>query len=261
MDNIKEMTDMTITENFPLSDCFQVTSALDCIISHLERSNILSLILTSKSIKETILTHVETKREAIREYFDLINCPITILNYVSKSIRRDNLYSEPTIKLIKQLANNRLTIVNENESGNVRHSLYWYKNGNMRKEIWIENKLRHKVGGPSIIEWYENGQLKKEAWYEYNECHRNEDDGPAWREWHENGNQKTEIWCFGGRYQRVNGPAYQEWDENGTKRKEIWFRFNTNYRAVGPAHQEWDENGNLILEEYQEDPSWEALKI
>lgn len=44
-------------------------------------------------------------------------------------------------------------------------SIEYYPNGNKRREIWANEKGRHRVNGPAHSEWYISGQPKLEEWW------------------------------------------------------------------------------------------------
>lgn len=100
---------------------------------------------------------------------------------------------------------------------------YW-SNGNLRKEIWLNEKgQRYREKGlPAVIYYYKNGNIEIERWYEEGKQQREK--GPSAIHYYEDGNIKREFWYKDTRRRhREDGPAYILYDKNGNIQREDYY--------------------------------------
>jgi hypothetical protein len=67
---------------------------------------------------------------------------------------------------------------------------------------WRMNGYCHRVCGPAIVLYYKNGNIKHEIWYKYNRMHRI--DGPAFISYYDNGVMYEKQWYENGEYSRLS---------------------------------------------------------
>jgi len=97
----------------------------------------------------------------------------------------------------------------------------YYKNGQLKSEIYSLNDKYHREDGPAVQYWYENGQLKYESYWLNSKLYR--EDGPAYQYWYDTGKLKSEEYYLNGKWHREDGPAYQYWYENGQLKSERYY--------------------------------------
>lgn len=78
---------------------------------------------------------------------------------------------------------------------------YYYNNGQVESETWLnEAGDYHKLDGPAYRYWYRDGQLKWEVWRVDGQNHRL--DGPAYQGWYSDGRTDMKgYWINGVRYE------------------------------------------------------------
>jgi len=144
----------------------------------------------------------------------------------------------------------------------------WYKNGNIRKEVYFKKAKEIKEGKR---QWYKNGKPKFElidnvekSWYEdgslkylkndtlYQEWYSNGqlkinkdyyDDGEFWYDaWYDNGQMKEQGYISEGK----KSDSYSNWYKNGQKKEMGWYYKGEKIRE----YSYWYENGNEMKKEY-----------
>jgi antitoxin component YwqK of YwqJK toxin-antitoxin module len=50
--------------------------------------------------------------------------------------------------------------------------IWYYRNGNVRGEVWRKEGLRHRLDGPACVSYYESGGVRQEVYYYENKKHR-----------------------------------------------------------------------------------------
>lgn len=89
---------------------------------------------------------------------------------------------------------------------------------NDEAEVWYENGVIHRVGGPARIT---KGTIHSECWMQNGEYHRT--DGPA------HTRPGLEIWFLNGKHHRIGKPAIIK------NKGQQWYAFGQPHRTDGPA--------------------------
>lgn len=74
---------------------------------------------------------------------------------------------------------------------------FYYKNGQIKEQIWLVNNLYNNENGPALIWYYENGQIEVKAWYLNSEVHN--ENGPAIIVYNQNGTINKQAWYLNGK--------------------------------------------------------------
>ena len=116
----------------------------------------------------------------------------------------------------------------------------------IKSQHWVIDGDLSRVDGPCCLFYYPNGNKKKEMWAVETQAHRI--GGPALQKWYEDGRLKQEIWARHGKPHREDGPAFSIWAQNGTPlpNLECWYKDKELHRDDGPAVIKRDDQGNEI---------------
>jgi len=108
----------------------------------------------------------------------------------------------------------------------------FYKNGNLRKEIYCKNGLLHREDGPAYINYFINEEVEKEY---YKNGRRHRENGPAIIKHYEDGKIYYESYYINGKLHREDGPA------------RIWY----GYDGITIWSKEYYLNGEQVTDEFQ----------
>lgn len=140
----------------------------------------------------------------------------------------------------------------------MNHYKAYYTNGQLQLEMYYENGIKHRVGGPAIIWYHENstkdevGQISNILYYRYGMIHRV--DGPAKIEYDEDGILEKEIYYQNDKKHRIGGPAEIEYygnsNENNKIYYEIYYENGNQHRIGGPSYIRYTYSKNIISKGY-----------
>ena len=82
----------------------------------------------------------------------------------------------------------------------------YYKNGNIKNEIWYTDNNIHRLDGPAVIFYGKDGTIKKEFWYNDDALHRL--CGPAIIWYNKDGNMQVEDWFI---HNKQISPPYKNY--------------------------------------------------
>lgn len=174
--------------------------------------------------------------------------------YSASSIERHNIFVNMISKTCEKVDKKEEKKTNDIEKkfeGDISIQTKYYENGNIMKETWFQNKIKHRANDlPCEIDYYKNGNKENETWFVKGEQKREDDKLPFRIEYYENGNRMVER-RDSYRDSKHDLPNIVYYNENGNKLYEEWYKNEELHRENGlPAYISYYENGNKEIEKW-----------
>jgi antitoxin component YwqK of YwqJK toxin-antitoxin module len=119
----------------------------------------------------------------------------------------------------------------------------YYKNGQIKSQIWSINGKYHNENGPAYISYYENGKIQSKSWRINGKYHN--ENGPAYISYYENGKIKYEESWINEKLLNENGPALTRYYKNGQIKYQEWLVNGNRHNENGPSYIWYYENGQI----------------